>query len=75
MKDLCVCVFCVPASVVPFDMEELIDSLVSGRFRAVLSLLFTAAVLFGLHRDTRIMSVYSRKKYVAMQDSVCVCVL
>lgn len=49
--------FCVPASVVPFDMEELIDSLVSGRFRTVLSLWVTADVLFGLHRHRRIMSV------------------
>lgn len=68
------CVFvCVPASVVPFDMEELIESLVSGRFRAVLSSLFTAAVLFGLQIHKNITSAYSRINYVAMENGVCVC--
>lgn len=40
----------VPASVVPLDMEELIDSLVSGRLRAVFASLFAAGVLEGLQQ-------------------------
>lgn len=55
-------------------MEELIDSLVSGRFKAVLSSLFTAAVLFGLQRYKNITSAFSRINYEAMYDRVRVCV-
>lgn len=38
--------------VVPLDIEELMDSLVSGRFRAVLSSLFPAPLLLGLDSQT-----------------------
>lgn len=39
----------VPASVVPLDIEELRDSLVSGRFNAPFPSLLTAGILEGLY--------------------------
>lgn len=61
--------FCLPASVVPFDMEELMDSLVSGRFRAVLSSLFTAPVLLGLDFT----NTQRTGRFVKMKE-MCVCI-